>query len=1735
MSDENPPPAVPGGELDRLAQPVDTEQPPRLPFPVVGVGASAGGIEAFGEFLTAMRPDSGMAFVFILHLPPDHKSLLPDILARRTAMPVAEVTDGMPVEPDRVYVIRPGHVLTVRDGALHLGPKLGGPRAADRPVDDLFRSLAEEQRERAICVVMSGMGSNGTAGAQAVKAVGGLCVAQDPDSAQFPSMPRHLIDAGYADYIARPTDLPDILLTYATSPYARGAREADAAAVLEREQQHLREVLAILRTRTKQDFTGYKKPTLLRRVQRRMGLTRTATLAEYARLLRQTPGEVTALADDLLIHVTGFFRDPEAWEALRERVVAPLVEAREPGGPVRAWVTACSSGEEAYSLAMLLTEESERAGKRLDIKVFATDLAERALAHARAGVYPGGIESEIPPERLARFFAREDEVYRVRQDLRDRVVFAPQNILQDPPFSRLDIASCRNLLIYLEPEVQQRVLALLHFGLREGGALFLGTSETVTGAEDMFEPLDRKARIYRRVGPTRHGTIEFPLPRALSPAEPSAAPAPPVARRPSSRAALAEFTRQVLLEHHTPPAVTVDRDGHILYYHGDTRPFLQQLSGEPTRDLMLLARDGVRGAVRVALHRAADENRRAAADGWLDTDADRRVRVRVTVSPVADTGADRSGAPDFYVVGFEDRGEVAPAAPAAAPGAEASEELRRLRGELQSTIEELQTSNEELKASNEEVMSINEELQSANEELETSKEELQSLNEELRTVNAQLRAKMEEHQATSSDLSSLLTSTDIAVLFLDTALRIRRFTPAVRDLLDLIPTDVGRPLAALARKFDDPGLDDDCRAVLERLVPVVREVSAASGRHYLRRVLPYRTTDNRIDGAVVTFVDVTERKRAEQALAEEKEYAESIVETLHEPVLVLHPDLTVKGVNPAFYTHFRVDPADTVGRKVYELGNGQWNIPALRTLLEDVLPDSNVFNDYEVTHEFESIGRRVMLVNGRRLDHVQLILLGIRDITDRKADEEAVRASEEKYRTLFESIDSGFAIFEMIYDPSGAAVDFRYAETNPAFERQAGRRPRPGQTMRELFPEAEDMWLADYAEVDRTGRPKRFVDRVAGLDRWYDVFVFPAAGGGRLAALFRDVTDQKRAEDALRSSEERYRALVESQVEMVAQFRPDGTLLFVNQAYARAFGKTPDELTGTSFWGLIPPEEHAGVRARLDALTPDAPQVQIENMVSTPDGPRWTLWTNRALAFDAAGRVTEAQSVGVDITDRKRVEAALRASEERLRLALSAARMGVWGLDTATGMQTRDGNLNRLLGLDPVGTEQPFDEFLAHVHPDDRAAVRDGFAASDRESRPLNLEFRVIRPDGSVRWLRDQGDVFGSDGERRMTGACVDVTDLKDAEAAVRAGEERYRLILASATDHAIFTLNPDRAVTDWSPGAEFVFGFPAAEMIGRSGDELFTPEDRAAGAPAAEVEAARRDGRATDERWHLRKGGERFFASGALTPLAGGRGFVKVLRDLTERKWIEDELLRTREQLQKSVSVRTAELAAALDSLETEMLRRNELARRLSTAQEEERQRLARDLHDTVGQTLTGLALAAAAGQLEQVRRLADELSRELHDVAVRLRPTALDDLGLAAAARELVAEWSARAKVPVDFQAVGAEALRLPREIETALYRVVQEALTNVARYAGATRVSVVVGRREEEAVAVIEDDGFGFDPEAVPRTPVPGRRGGLGLVGMRERVELLGGALEVDSAPGAGTTVIARIPLAGTDPAL
>ncbi|TGT40765.1 PAS domain-containing protein [Mesorhizobium sp. M4B.F.Ca.ET.169.01.1.1] len=966
------------------------ERRPNDAIPVVGIGASAGGIEALGSFFDAMSADSGCAFVVVLHLDPKRESEMARILSGRTRMPVVQVEDGMAIAPDHVYVIAPDTDLKLVKGGLKVS-KPSQPRGQRHPVDVLFASIATEQRERSVAIVLSGTGSNGTEGLKEIRAEGGMSLVQAPETAKFDGMPRSAIAAGLADHVLAPEKMPATLLAYVHHGYVSAPAEVEP--VVPRGEATIEDVLEILRARDGHDFSSYKRNTLRRRVHRRMGLRNIEKLADYLDDLRTSSEEVTMVVADLMISVTGFFRDAEAWKALGELVIAPLVAERASGESVRVWVPACATGEEAYSVAMLIAEHAEAAGKRFDLKVFATDAQEGNLRKARDGIYPTAALAGFPPERVRRFFERLEGSFQVSKDLRDMVVFAAQNLLRDPPFSRLDIISCRNFLIYLEPEAQQRVLGQFHFALRPDGHLFLGNAETIGRHDDLFETVSKKWRIYRRLGPTRHDLIDYRLPRGAIGTGAGAAAPPPMPAENAS-APVVDIARRALLERYAPASVLIDQKGRVVYFHGTTRDYLEQPSGEPTRDILAMARDGLAINLRSAIRDALKSDKSVTVQGRLHRSGS--TDVAMTVVPLA---AQPHGG-RFALVSFE---PAAPAGESRQPpvredASETSsgeralqEELVSMRAELRNTIEHLETANEELKASNEEATSMNEELQSTNEELETSKEELQSFNEELNTVNSQLQHKIAELERSSNDLNNLLAGSETATLFLDNKLAINWFAPATKELFDLVTSDVGRPIAHFARKFSDDKLLSDAETVLRKLTTIEAEVPSDAGRWYLRRMLPYRTRDNHIAGVVITFNDITERRAAAEAVNEARIYAEAIVGTVRQPLLVLNAELHVQSANAAFYELFRVAAKDTLGSLLYGLGNGQWDIPALRTLLDEVLSKNQEVTDYEVEHEFRDIGRRSMLLNARKLSQAagreELILLAIEDITERRQSE----------------------------------------------------------------------------------------------------------------------------------------------------------------------------------------------------------------------------------------------------------------------------------------------------------------------------------------------------------------------------------------------------------------------------------------------------------------------------------------------------------------------------------------------------------------------------------------------------------------------------------------------------------------------------------------------------------------------------------------------------------------------------
>jgi two-component system CheB/CheR fusion protein len=829
-------------------------------FPVVGMGASAGGLEAFQKFFAAMPPDAGMAFVLAQHLDPHHVTLMPELLGRTTAMPVEQVRDETPVQADHVYVIPPNAVLTIEAGVLRVRtpPQEKGIRL---PIDSLFHSLAEDQGPNAVCILFSGSGSDGTQGLRAVKEHGGMAMAQSPESARHDAILRSAIATGMVDHVLEPAEMPAKLLEYAA--YLRDHRKVSTGA-MEETGEHLTRICGLLRRRTGHDFSQYKTNTVVRRIQRRMQVLQVPSVVGYVARLRNDPKEADQLFRDLLIGVTQFFRDTAAFQVLAREVIPRIVEHAGTEGPIRVWTPGCATGEEAYSVAILLKEEMNRKDVRPRVQIFAGDIDDEALDFARAGRYPEGVAQHITPERLDRFFVKMKHTYQVAKEIREMCLFSTHNLIKDPPFSRLDLIVCRNLLIYLEAHVQQHVSTLFHYSLRQGGYLFLGPAESVAGPADLFSTVDKKHKIYQRNETVARPPLVFAPTERSKPRGRSWSPRVPT----PSHAEMVAGLERLLLDRYAPAWIVINAQAEAVYFSPRTGKYLEPASGIPSMDVVNMARPGLRLDLRTSIHKALKTNEEVVRDGVDVATNGETQRINLIVRPIPETGPEAA----LYLVVFQEVG--APRGKDASLGgggdqAESGEvvkqlesELRMTKEHLQATVEEVEASNEELKSSNEELLSTNEELQSANEELQTSKEELQSVNEELETINTELTKKVDELDTANSDLQNLLQSTQIPTLFLDKQLRIKRFTEAATRLFNLIETDVGRPITDLASRFDGD-LVADLKEVLRTLAPREKQISLASGGDtFFLRILPYRRLDNVIDGLVVTYMDVTQLNQA---------------------------------------------------------------------------------------------------------------------------------------------------------------------------------------------------------------------------------------------------------------------------------------------------------------------------------------------------------------------------------------------------------------------------------------------------------------------------------------------------------------------------------------------------------------------------------------------------------------------------------------------------------------------------------------------------------------------------------------------------------------------------------------------------------------------------------------------------------------------------------------------------------
>lgn len=885
---------------DNIAQPSSMPQNIKgivrnsLDFPVVGIGASAGGLDALQQFFENMPAKNGMAFVVILHLSPKHQSSAAEILQRVTKMPVTSVNNPTPIEKNHVYIIPPGKQLAMNDGYLRVSD-LERPLGQHVAIDFFFRSLADAHRERAIGIVLSGTGTDGTAGLSRLKEQGGVTIAQQPDDAQHDGMPSAAIATGIVDFVLPVAEIPQKLIDLwnnARIIQLPATDDADAPISrpippeLERDaEEALQDILAMLRTQTGHDFRYYKRATVLRRIERRMQVRAVASLPEYRAVLKADQNEGGALLKDMLIGVTNFFRDRDAFEALASNIIPPLFEGKQPGEQVRVWIAACSTGEEAYSIAMLLSDHESRQSKPPEVQLFATDIDDEAIAVARKGLYPASIVADVPAPKLSEYFTKEEACYRIKKPIRDKILFASHNLLRDPPFSKLDLIACRNLLIYLNREMQAQVLEMFHFALNPGGYLFLGSSESADMAAHLFTPVDKKNRIYRAKALARSTRYAPAMPFAGAARPPaSGMPVTPNVRKFS----FAEVHQRVLAQH-APPSVIVNQESNIVHMSDRAGRFLRHIGGEPSRNLVSLVYPELRLELRTALFQAMQSGKSVEARRVELKRDDHTYYVNMTARPFHD---DEAGA-DFVLVLFDEVeetfGEGVQTPHDGKPNtvlSQLEEELQRTKEQLQETIEHSETSNEELKASNEELQAINEELRSATEELETSKEELQSVNEELITVNYELKVKVEETSKVNDDLNNLIASTDIATVFVDRGMRIKRFTPRATDIFNIIPSDIGRSLLDITHRLDYDKLSDDTTATFESLRLVEREVRSTDGRFYIVRLLPYRTTEDRIDGAVLTFIDITGRRQAEEKLRAGEERMRLVAESTKDYAII---------------------------------------------------------------------------------------------------------------------------------------------------------------------------------------------------------------------------------------------------------------------------------------------------------------------------------------------------------------------------------------------------------------------------------------------------------------------------------------------------------------------------------------------------------------------------------------------------------------------------------------------------------------------------------------------------------------------------------------------------------------------------------------------------------------------------------------------------------------------------------
>lgn len=1765
-------------------------------LPIVGLGGSAGGIAALQEFFTTMPVDSGLAFVVVLHLSPHHESTLVEMFQHSTSMAVVAAQDGQKVRTNTVHVIPPGKFLGLVDGHLTLADA-HEPRGRRVAVDYLFRTLADSHGPHSLAVVFSGAGGDGALGLKRIKELGGLTIAQDPDEAERPEMPRAAIATGVVDWVLRVKEMPAKLVAYVQRreelqlPGEDGPHPAAAAEISADElEAALRDVLAFLNTRTGRDFACYKRATILRRITRRMRVNGLSDLPGYLVHLRTHAGEPGALLQDLLISVTNFFRDPDSFAVL-ERSIPAMFKGKQAGDTVRVWVAGCATGEEAYSVAILLCEHASTLIGPPQIQIFATDLDEEVIREAREGLYPETIAADVTEERLRHYFIHELGGYRVRRAVRELVLFAPHDLLKDSPFSRLDLVSCRNLLIYLNREAQGRAFDTFHFALKPGGLLFLGTSESVEEGTPLFTVLDKRQRLYsQRPGPKRLISVAAgpgTLARSLAhqdrtrerPTIPGALTADSI---PTGLELSAPFDSGLppaelhyrLIERVSPPSILVNSAHDIVHLSETAGRFLQFHGGEPTRNLLRMVHPMLRVELRAALYAAARTHIPATAFRVPIEIGKARSLMDIRVTPAGDL------APEFLLVVFDQHPEEAAPDGGSARSAEADHvalhlerELVATKAHLRDTIEQSETSTEELKASNEELQAMNEELRSATEELETSREELQSINEELTTVNDELKSSVDRLARSNNDLQNLMAATDIATVFLDGELRIQRFTPSAKALFSFLPTDIGRPLSDLSRQLDYVEIVADAEHSLAHLMPVQREVGAGD-RWYLARTLPFRTTDDHIAGVVLTFLEITEQKRsAEQiaGLAAESERQRRLYETVltNTPdfMYVFSLDHRVIYANEALLQMWGRAHDGAIGKTFLELGYEPWHaemhereidqVRATRQPVRGEVP----FSGTSGRRQYDYIFVPVFGVDGE----VEAVAGTTRDVTERVNSEQRLLDSQEQLDFALAAADLGQWALNLSDHTASRTLRhdqiFGYDTLLPEWTYEL--------FLEHVVPEDRAKVDADFQQAVASGSAWSVECRIRRADGVVrHIWTKGLAGGhskgqvGQMLGIIGDITERRQYEmrqafeigfaDALRPLFDPVEVQAEASrllgehlaANRVVYFEIRGDEYVIEKDYTNGVlplaGRYPVAAFGLDLLAVllhgrtVIEADATAVLSRSSDERAAFAAVQVRGHVDVPlvKGGKFVagmavhvsdrrVWTRQEVELiEATAERTWAA------VERRRAEAALRESEERLAFVRRSSGVGFWYCDLPFDVLEWDELVKEHFHL-PQDAHVTIQTFYDRIHPDDRGPTREAIDRSIEERTPYRVDYRTVDPDtGAIKCVRAIGRTFYSaDGSpTRFDGVTLDVTEQAQAEADLRESEQRFRLV-ADAAPVLIWLCGTD-ALYQWfnQPWLTFT-GRSMSQEVGKGWTEGVHPDDLdrcqqmyriafdARTGFSMEYRLRRNDGRF---RWLIEHAVPRFSSNGVFD------GFIGSCLDVTDYKNAETALREADRRKDEFVATLAHELRNPLAPIFSglEVLQmigekgRVEQVRSMMERQLHQMTRLIDDLLD-VGRLTTGkLELRTERVQLREVIVAALETSQPV-----------IEQHG-----------HQLEVVIPESPIFVDGDPLRLAQ--------VVSNLITNSAKYTSrGGRIRVSIASDDVRAVIAVADNGIGLPPPMLESvfgmfTQMDRRleksSGGLGIgLSLAKRlVEMHGGTIEAFSeGEGRGSEFSVRLPIATT----